>query len=209
MDELDRPAGPLTDRSVIEIARGVRDGSWSAREVLAAHEQRISAVDPEIHAFLRRTAAHARAQAAAVDECRHRGDALGPLAGVPCALKDSFVTAGIETTAGSRVLAGWVPPYEGSHAEALARAGAVLCGKLSLDELAMGSSNENVAPDVAPVRNPWARDRVPGGSSGGAAAAVAARLVPFALGTDTGGSIRQPASLCGVVGMKPTYGRVS
>ena len=197
------------DRSVIEIARGVRDGTWSAREVLAAHEQRIHAADPHVHAFSRRTEALARARADAVDERRARGDVLGPLAGVPCGLKDLFVTAGVETTAGSRVLAGWVPPYEGSHAEALARADAVLCGKLALDEFAMGSSNENVAAEVPPVRNPWALDRVPGGSSGGSAAAVAAGMVPFALGTDTGGSIRQPASLCGVVGIKPTYGRVS
>jgi aspartyl-tRNA(Asn)/glutamyl-tRNA(Gln) amidotransferase subunit A len=136
-----------------------------------------------------------------------RGQDPGPLAGVPVALKDLFVTRGLPTTAGSRILAGWVPPYDGTVVEKLRAAGAVVVGKTSMDEFAMGSSNENSA--FGPVRNPWDKTRVSGGSSGGSAAAVAAGLAAAALGTDTGGSIRQPAALCGVTGIKPTYGRVS
>ncbi len=199
----------LHERSAIDLARGIASGTWSASDVLAAHERRITAIEPRVHAFLRTTFERARERASEVDRRRAHGEPLGPLAGVPYGLKDLFVTAGIETTAGSRVLAGWVPPYEGAHASALADAGAVLLGKLALDEFAMGSSNENVPVGTPCPSNPWALDRVPGGSSGGSAVAVAAGMLPFALGTDTGGSIRQPASLCGVVGLKPTYGRVS
>src|SRR6185369_17977885 len=135
------------------------------------------------------------------------GDAVGPLAGVPIALKDIFVTKGIETTCASKILRGFIPPFESTVSDRLAKAGTVMLGKLNMDEFAMGSSNENSSR--GPVRNPWSLAHVPGGSSGGSAAAVAASLCAGALGTDTGGSIRQPAVLCGVAGMKPTYGRVS
>jgi aspartyl-tRNA(Asn)/glutamyl-tRNA(Gln) amidotransferase subunit A len=199
----------LHERSAIDLVQGIATGAWSALEVLAAHERRIADGQPQVHAFVRTTIDRARAEASEIDRRRALGEPLGALAGVPYGLKDLFVTAGVETTAGSRVLAGWVPPYDGAHVEALAGAGAMLFGKLALDEFAMGSSNENVPADVQCPKNPWALDRVPGGSSGGSAVAVAAGMLPFALGTDTGGSIRQPASLCGVVGLKPTYGRVS
>ncbi|RMH43307.1 MAG: Asp-tRNA(Asn)/Glu-tRNA(Gln) amidotransferase subunit GatA [Deltaproteobacteria bacterium] len=197
----------MIDWTAADIARRVAARDVSAREVAQAHLDRVAAVDDRLGAFLRVDGDGALAQAGAVDAAIARGEDPGPLAGVPVGLKDVLVTAGVETTAASKILAGWVPPYDGTAVARLRAAGAVVLGKLNCDEFAMGSSTERSA--FRPCRNPWNLDRVPGGSSGGSAAAVAARLCAASLGTDTGGSIRQPAALCGVVGLKPTYGRVS
>lgn len=197
----------LCHLSLVEQARRVAVGGVTASELVDAHLARIDAIDPKTRAFLLVDHDGARAAAEAIDVRRSRGDKLGPLAGIPIGLKDVLVTKGMATTAGSRMLQGWIPPYDATAIERLRGADAIVIGKQNCDEFGMGSSTENSG--FGPTRNPWNLDCVPGGSSGGSAAAVAAGLCSASLGTDTGGSIRQPASMCGVVGLKPTYGRVS
>ncbi|OLB87987.1 MAG: aspartyl/glutamyl-tRNA amidotransferase subunit A [Actinobacteria bacterium 13_2_20CM_2_66_6] len=195
-----------TRLTIGEVQQLLRDGETSAQELLSLHLDRIESADEDVKAFLRLTKPLAAEQARAADKAIKAGKA-GPLTGIPMAVKDVLCVRSVETTAGSQILRGFKPPYTGTAVQRLFDAGVVMLGVTNCDEFAMGSSTENSG--YFPTRNPWNLDRVPGGSSGGSAASVAAGEAMFALGSDTGGSIRQPAALCGVVGMKPTYGRVS
>ncbi|MEU8876415.1 Asp-tRNA(Asn)/Glu-tRNA(Gln) amidotransferase subunit GatA [Streptomyces javensis] len=197
----------LTRLTAAEIAARIASGAVTAVEVTEAHLARIEAVDEKVHAFLHVDREGALAQARAVDAKRERGEELGPLAGVPLALKDIFTTKGIPTTVGSKILDGWIPPYDATVTQRLRDADVIVLGKTNMDEFAMGSSTENSA--FGPTGNPWDLTRVPGGSGGGSSASLASFQAPLAIGTDTGGSIRQPAAVTGTVGVKPTYGGVS
>ncbi|GAA0280133.1 Asp-tRNA(Asn)/Glu-tRNA(Gln) amidotransferase subunit GatA [Cryptosporangium japonicum] len=201
------PDTELTHLTATDLAAKIAAGDVTAVEVTRAHLDRIKAVDADVHAFLVLDEDGAIATAEAVDEQRTNGEPLGPLAGVPLALKDVVVTRGLQTTSGSKILEGWIPPYDATITRKMREAGIVILGKANMDEFAMGSSTENSAFGAS--HNPWDLTRTPGGSSGGSSAAVAAFEAPLAIGTDTGGSIRQPAAVTGIVGHKPTYGGVS
>lgn len=198
----------LMEMTALEMSAALQRREATSRELVEASYARIEALDGRLHAFLNLRKDAALAEAEAIDRRRAAGEKLGRLAGIPVAIKDNLCTNdGLPTTCGSRMLENFHAPYDAHVVERLRKAGAIIVGKCNLDEFAMGSSTENSA--FGPTRNPWKLDCVPGGSSGGSAAAVAAGMVPLSLGSDTGGSIRQPGSLCGVVGLKPTYGRVS
>jgi aspartyl-tRNA(Asn)/glutamyl-tRNA(Gln) amidotransferase subunit A len=197
----------LTSMTATALAEAVASGEASAVEVTQAHLDRIAATDEQVHAFLHLDTDGAMAAAAEVDARRAAGGPLGPLAGVPVAVKDVLTTRGMPTTCGSKILEGWRPPYDATIVTRLREAGLVILGKTNMDEFAMGSSTEYSA--FGPSRNPWDLSRIPGGSGGGSAAAVAGRQAPLAIGTDTGGSIRQPGAVTGTVGSKPTYGGTS
>jgi len=194
-------------KTLAALRAEIASGSTKATDLAASYYDRIAQVNPRLNVYLSLTKERALAAAARVDEAAAKGDPLPPLAGIPVGIKDVLVMRGAPATAGSKILEGYRPPYDATAVSKLEAAGAVLLGKINCDEFAMGSSNENSA--YGPVRNPVDTDRVPGGSSGGSAAAVAANMAVTTLGSDTGGSIRQPASFCGVVGVLPTYGRVS
>ena len=194
-------------KSATEMSQALARGEITSVALTQEHLDRISAVEKEVHAFLHVDTEGALAQAASVDAARARGEKLGPLAGVPLALKDVMVQKGVPTTCGSKILEGWSPPYDSTVVSKLKSAGIVILGKTNMDEFAMGSSTENSA--YGPTHNPWDLSRIPGGSGGGSSAALAAFEAPLAIGSDTGGSIRQPAAVTGTVGVKPTYGGVS
>jgi aspartyl-tRNA(Asn)/glutamyl-tRNA(Gln) amidotransferase subunit A len=194
-------------KTLAALRAEIASGSTKATDLAASYYDRIAQVNPRLNVYLSLTKERALAATARVDEAAAKGDPLPPLAGIPVGIKDVLVMRGAPATAGSKILEGYRPPYDATAVSKLEAAGAVLLGKINCDEFAMGSSNENSA--YGPVRNPVDTDRVPGGSSGGSAAAVAANMAVTTLGSDTGGSIRQPASFCGVVGVLPTYGRVS
>ncbi|MBP0048810.1 Asp-tRNA(Asn)/Glu-tRNA(Gln) amidotransferase subunit GatA [Marinobacterium sp. AK62] len=196
----------MFDKTLAELAQGLERGDFSSTELAQAYLQRIGNLNSQYNAFITLTEEQALAQAKAADEARAAGNA-GALCGLPIAHKDLFCTQGVRTSSASKMLDNFVSPYDATIVNRLKNAGTVMLGKLNMDEFAMGSSNESSF--YGPARNPWDTERVPGGSSGGSAAAVAARLTPAATGSDTGGSIRQPAALCGITGLKPTYGRVS
>ena len=203
----DGTAADITTTSAADLGAALRAGELTSVEVTRAFLDRIAAEDGELGAYLHVDPEAALTSAEAVDAARAAGEELGPLAGVPMALKDVVVTEGVPTTSGSKILEGWRPPYDATLAAKLKAAGTVLLGKTNMDEFAMGSSTENSAYRI--TRNPWDHSRIPGGSSGGSSAAVAGGLAPWSIGTDTGGSIRQPAAVTGLVGHKPTYGSVS
>ncbi|SDL47068.1 aspartyl/glutamyl-tRNA(Asn/Gln) amidotransferase subunit A [Lentzea albidocapillata subsp. violacea] len=197
----------LIHATAAELAAKIHSGEVSSVEVTQAHLDRIAETDGKVHAFLHVDTEGALAQARRVDEAVKAGEQVSPLAGVPLALKDVMTTEGVPTTVGSKILEGWIPPYDATVTRKLKEAGVVILGKTNMDEFAMGSSTENSA--YGPTHNPWDLDRIPGGSGGGSSAALAALQAPLAIGTDTGGSIRQPGSVTGTVGVKPTYGGVS